>query len=85
MTEQNEIVLYRPNETLSLDVRVADNTVWLNQQQMAKLFGVNRQAITKHLKNIYDTEELSQAATSSILELVRQELSTTRFTIAGKA
>lgn len=73
MTEQNEIVLYRPNETLSLDVRVAENTVWLNQQQMAELFGVNRQAITKHLKNIYDTEELSQAATSSILELVRQE------------
>ena len=73
MTEQNEIVLYRPNETLSLDVRVAENTVWLNQQQMAELFGVNRQAITKHLKNIYETEELSQAATSSILELVRQE------------
>lgn len=73
MTEQNEIVLYRPDETLSLDVRVAEDTVWLSQQQMAELFGVNRQAITKHLKNIYETKELVQMATCSILELVRQE------------
>ena len=73
MTEQNEIVLYRPDETLSLDVRVAEESVWLSQQQMADLFGVNRQAITKHLKNIYETAELNQGATCSILELVQKE------------
>lgn len=73
MTENNEIVLYRPDETLSLDVRVADESVWLSQQQMAELFGVNRQAITKHLKNIYETLELNQKATCSILELVQKE------------
>jgi len=73
MTDQNEIVLYKPDETLSLDVRVADDTVWLSQQQMADLFGVNRQAVTKHLKNIFDTKELDQGATCSILELVQKE------------
>ena len=48
-------------------------TVWLNQAQMAELFGTKRQAITKHLQNIYDCEELKREPTSSILELVRKE------------
>lgn len=48
-------------------------TVWLSQAQMAELFGTKRQAITKHLQNIYDCEELNREATSSILELVRKE------------
>ncbi len=73
MNEQNEIVLYQPNELTKLEVRVADETVWLSQAQMAELFGVNRQAITKHLKNIYDSQELKQEATCSILELVQSE------------
>ncbi len=73
MNEQNEIVLYQPNELTKLEVRVADETVWLSQAQMAELFGVNRQAITKHLKNIYDSYELKQDATCSILELVQSE------------
>ena len=73
MNEQNEIVLYQPNELTKLEVRVAEDTVWLSQQQMAELFGVNRQAITKHLKNIYDSQELKQEATCSILELVQSE------------
>ena len=73
MNEQNEIVLYQPNELTKLEVRVADETVWLTQAQMAELFDVNRQAITKHLKNIYDSQELEQEATCSILELVQLE------------
>ena len=48
-------------------------TVWLSQAQMAELFGTGRQAITKHLQNIYECEELEKNATSSILELVRKE------------
>ena len=69
----NEIVLYQPNETIQLEVRLQDETVWLTQQQMGELFGVNRQAITKHLKNIYETSELDESSTCSILELVQQE------------
>ena len=69
----NEIVLYQPNETIQLEARLQDETVWLTQQQMGELFGVNRQAITKHLKNIYETSELDESSTCSILELVQQE------------
>ena len=68
-----EIVLYQPDEKTRLEVRVDADTVWLTQQQMGQLFGTNRQAITKHLKNIYDTEELARESTSSILELVQKE------------
>ncbi len=73
MNEQNEIILYQPNELTKLEVRIDQETVWLTQAQMAELFDVNRQAITKHLKNIYDSQELEQEATCSILELVQLE------------
>ena len=68
-----EIVMYQPDETIRLEVRVEDETVWLSQAQMADLFGTKRQAITKHLLNIYECEELKKEATCSILELVRKE------------
>ena len=70
---KDEIVLYQPDQSIRLEVRLQDDTVWLNQQQMGELFGVNRQAITKHLKNIYETRELDEMATCSILELVQKE------------
>jgi hypothetical protein len=72
-TNQGEIVMYQPDETIRLEVRLENDTVWLNQAQMGELFGTNRQAITKHLQNIYESEELKKNATSSILEQVRQE------------
>ena len=72
-TSTNEIVLYQPNETIQLEVRLQDETVWLNQQQIAVLFGTQRQAITKHLKNIFESGELERLATCSILELVQKE------------
>lgn len=56
--EQGEIILYQPDETVKLEVRMEDETVWLTQAQMAELFGTGRQAITKHLKNIFSSEEL---------------------------
>ena len=65
--------MYQPDETIRLEVRMDGETVWLSQAQMAELFGTKRQAITKHLQNIYDCEELKREATSSILELVRKE------------
>ena len=68
-----EIVMYQPDETIRLEVRMDEDTVWLTQAQMAELFATGRQAITKHLQNIYESSELSKEATSSILEQVRQE------------
>lgn len=73
MTDHNEIILYQPDDAVRLEVRVDEETVWLTQQQMAELFGTQRQAITKHLKNIFDTEELNRNSTSSILELLQKE------------
>ena len=72
-SSKGEIVMYQPDETIRLEVRVENETVWLNQQQMADLFGTKRQAITKHLSNIYACEELNKETTCSILELVRKE------------
>ena len=70
---KGEIVMYQPDETIRLEVRVENETVWLSQAQMAELFGTKRQAITKHLQNIYECAELKRDTTSSILELVRKE------------
>ena len=70
---KGEIVMYQPDETIKLEVRMEGETVWLNQAQMAELFGTGRQAITKHLQNIYECDELKKESTCSILELVRQE------------
>ena len=70
---KGEIVLYQPEGEVRLEVRVENETVWLTQAQMAELFDVQRQAITKHIKNIFETNELEKETTSSILELVQKE------------
>ena len=66
--EQNQIILYRPNDTISLEVRLENETVWLTQAQIANLFGVVQPAISKHLKNIFTSEELDINSVYSILE-----------------
>ena len=66
--KKNEIVIYQPDETIRLEVCLRDETVWLNQEQIASLFGTKRPAITKHLKNIYESREIDKDSTCSILE-----------------
>ena len=66
--EQNEIILYQPDSTVRLEVRLEDETVWLTQQQIADLFGVKQPAISKHLKNIFESGELIESSVYSILE-----------------
>jgi len=68
VTGENQIVVYQPNETVRLDVRLENETVWLTQEQIANLFGTKRPAITKHLSNIYKSGELEREGTCSILE-----------------
>ena len=65
---ENQIVVYQPNETVRLAVRLENETVWLTQEQIANLFGTKRPAITKHLANIYKSGELEREGTCSILE-----------------
>jgi hypothetical protein len=69
-TIQNEIVLYQPDNSLTLEVRLENETVWLTQAQIAKLFAVKQPAVSKHLRNIYDSGELEAESTYSILEYV---------------
>jgi len=66
---QGEIVLYQPDNEIRLEVRLQNETVWLTQAQIADLFGTKRPAITKHLKNIFETKELVENSVCSILEL----------------
>lgn len=66
----SQIVLYLPNETISIEVKldVEYDTVWLTQQQIADLFGVKQPAISKHLNNIFREGELDKNSVHSILE-----------------
>ena len=68
MGNQGEIILYQPDEAIKLEVRLEDETVWLTQAQIAELFGVKQPAISKHLKNIFDSGELVESSVHSILE-----------------
>ena len=70
---KNDIVVYQPNETMRLDVRLENETVWLTQSQMGILFGCTTRNIRLHLENIYLCGELTQEATRKDFFLVRQE------------
>jgi len=56
-------VLYQPDETIRLEVRMGDDTVWLTQAQMAELFDKDRTVIGRHIRNIYQEEELERNIT----------------------
>jgi hypothetical protein len=70
---QNQIVVYQPNETVRLDVRLENETVWLTQSQMATLFGCSTDNIGLHLKNVYAVCELSREANTEDFSVVRKE------------
>ena len=57
---ENQIVVYQPNETVRLDVRLENETVWLSQDQMVKLFGRDQSVIARHIGNIFKEVELDR-------------------------
>ncbi len=59
-SDSNEIILYQPDSTLSLDVRVENETVWLTQAQMVDLFQSTKQNISLHINNIFKEGELQR-------------------------
>ena len=68
-TNKGEILIYQAEDgTTSIEVKLEKETVWLTQRQIAILFGVNRPAVTKHLKNIFECGELEYESVCSILE-----------------
>jgi hypothetical protein len=73
LAQNGEIILYQPDSSIRLEVRMEEDTVWLTQAQMAVLFGTQRSAITKHLNNVYKSGEIERETTCSILEHVGQK------------
>ena len=70
---RDEIVVYQPNNTLRLEVRVIDESVWLSQMQLCELFGVVKSNISYHLKNIFETGELERDRTVQKIRTVQHE------------
>ena len=70
--QENEIVLYQPNEAIHLEVRLEKETVWLNRNQMAILFGRDVKTIGKHINNALH-EELQDLATVANFAIVQNE------------
>ena len=67
--QSTEFLLYTaPNGAIKVKVLLSNETIWLTQERMAELFGVQRPAITKHLKNIFASGELKEELVRSILE-----------------
>ncbi len=62
-SSKGEIVMYQPDETIRLEVRMGEDTVWLTQQQMAELFQRDQSVIARHIRNIYKEEELKEEGT----------------------
>lgn len=71
--KQNVIVYQSKNGAIELRGDFSRETIWANRMQMAEIFGVNPQAISKHIQNIYKEKELNRKATSSKMELVQNE------------
>ena len=74
MNKDMQFLIYStPEENVSVNAVIQDETIWLTQKAMAELFGVNVPAISKHLTNIYEEEELRQDSTISKMEIVQNE------------
>jgi len=68
-----EFLLYTtPNGKVKVEIFLRGENIWLTQEKIALLFGVQRPAITKHLKNIFESGELDERVASSILEHTTQ-------------
>lgn len=70
MKNQFQFLIYKmPNDEMSVNALIKDETIWLTQKGMAELFGVGIPAISKHLKNIFDEQELDEQVVISKLEI----------------
>ena len=67
--DENEIVVYQPNETVRLDVRLDGDTVWLTQNQMTDLFQRDRTVITRHINNVFSEGELDEKSNVHFLHI----------------
>ncbi|MGO1243194.1 MAG: RhuM family protein [Sphingobacterium sp.] len=73
MTNDQIIIYQTPDGQTAIDVKLTEDTIWLNQYQLADLFDTDRTSLVKHIKNIYKSEELSEDATCAKFAQVQNE------------
>lgn len=74
ITGFTDFILYKTaNEKVKVEIFIQNETVWLTQQKIADLFGIDRTVITKHLKNIFSEGELVKEATCAKIAQVQLE------------
>lgn len=69
----NEIILYRPDSTLKIEVRLENDTVWLTQQQMSDLFERDRTVISRHINNVFKEKELDENSNVHFLHFANSD------------
>ncbi len=71
---KNEIVLYRPNEIAEhIEVRIGDETVWLNQEQIANLFQRDQSVISRHIRNVFKEGELEEKSNMQKMHIANSD------------
>jgi hypothetical protein len=71
--QSGEVVLYNPDDTIRLEVRMNEETVWLSQAQMVELFQSSKANISEHIKSIYQQQELDKDSTVRFFRIVQKE------------
>lgn len=69
---KNEIVVYQPDDTMRLEVRLQDETVWLSQEQMCQLFQRDQSVVARHIKNAFAEGEVDETNNMQILHKIRR-------------
>jgi len=72
--EKGEIIMYQPDESIRLEVRMEDETVWLNLNQMSQLFGRDKSVISRHIRNVYMEGELLRESTVANFATVQDKM-----------
>ena len=72
-SNKGEIVMYQPDETIRLEVRVEDETVWLTQAQISSLFQRERSVITRHITNVFKEGELEKESNVHFLHIANSD------------
>ena len=71
--KQGEIIMYQPDDSIRLEVRMEEETVWLNLNQMSLLFGRDKSVISRHIRNVYIEGELLRESTVANFATVHDE------------
>ena len=72
-SNKGEIVMYQPDETIRLEVRMDEETVWLTQQQMAELFQKDQSVVARHINNAFKEGELDENSNMHFLHNTRYD------------